>query len=157
MQCSKGRSHDSCCSWICHLCLCTGALFWHLSDLGGKQPSSQHVQRNSVNFCISAKPPALKTLGGMPSGPADLPHCNSSIASLSSSSVVGSSSSICRSLAGISSITLGSIDKELLRSCLKCSDYLLFIAPLSVRSSPYRLRIGAALLWGGPHTSLKLE
>ena len=104
--------------------------------LGGKHPSSQHVQFNSVNVCVSVRPPALKPWGGMPSGPAYFPHCNSSVVSLSSSSVGVSLSSRCKVLAGISSITLRSTSEVLLRSCLTCSDHLLFIASLSVT---YRL------------------
>ncbi|KAL8601067.1 hypothetical protein ACOMHN_040768 [Nucella lapillus] len=95
--------------------------------------------------------------GGMPSGPADLPHCNCAFAPATSSFVGGSSSSMCRGLDGICLMTLGSIDEGLLRSCSKCSDHLRCIASLSVSSSPCRFRIGAALLCGGPYTSLKLE
>ena len=91
LQYWKGRSIGSCFSWICHLCLCTESdgLFWHLSDLGINSHPPSTSKGTQVNFCIRVRPSALKTSGGMPLGPADLPHCNSSVASLTSSIVGG--------------------------------------------------------------------
>ena len=80
-----------------------------------RDTSSQNMPRSPLNFSNKDVPPVLMICGGIPSGPADLPHCSLDIAFTTSSCVCKSSSSRQRGWVAISSIDAG--DEDLFIRC----------------------------------------